>query len=710
MPALFVFLFKVNIALLLFCAGYYLVLRHLTFYTLNRAYLMVAIVFATLYPKIDLSDFAMRHETIAKPVQTVVLNWQAPAESLIKPLTQPNYWQWATVIFWAGAIFLGFRLLMQLFSLFQLYRRSQPARIHDHDVRLIEGEAAPFSFWRSIYVNPANHTPADLQAILLHEQVHVNGWHTIDILLAELSSIFYWFNPGIWLMKKAVRENIEFITDRKILNKGFDTKTYQYSLVNVSFNATTPGIVNHFNISTIKKRIIMMNAKRSSRFKLTRYAFVVPAVVALLLVFTLSKAEIAKPITHKIAVAIKPVTLAITEAAQNAMAFTDTAPAKKTKPAIAKAVKADTAKFKQIYSVVYNTQADTGKKQKIYITTSNSHGIDSMNIVLNGKKVPNSIFSKVDPGTIQSINIINAGDMKLNSIDGYSFNNDRDILFIATKDSEAGKALADKLGKRRQITNIRINGVNKDMDKLTLQEGALLRALPGVQGEVRNVIITGRANASTIAGDEVREVVLDSGFVRVNGHPTGRVAGVQYKTDKPGWTTISSTAMPANVVVNANVATFSGTGVYKEDVVVTGYPTKNSNREVVVTGYGTKNNNKDVVVTGYRTKSDNNNKDVVVTGYATKSDNRGLYRTQTDNVVYVTGQPAVTTTLRLNNMDRISDKLIVIDGKIASEKEIKKLSAFEIDRMSTSNSADTVKKYGDKAKYGVVYIYTKKGK
>ncbi|MEB0263122.1 MULTISPECIES: hypothetical protein [unclassified Mucilaginibacter] len=58
----------------------------------------------------------------------------------------------------------------------------------------------------------------------------------------------------------------------------------------------------------------------------------------------------------------------------------------------------------------------------------------------------------------------------------------------------------------------------------------------------------------------------------------------------------------------------------------------------------------------------------------------------------------------------MSDKLIVIDGKVASEKGLKKLSAFEIDRMSTSNSADTVKKYGDKAKYGVVYIYTKKGK
>lgn len=50
MPALFVFLLKVNIALLLFCAGYYLVLRPLTFYTLNRIYLLAAIIFASIYP------------------------------------------------------------------------------------------------------------------------------------------------------------------------------------------------------------------------------------------------------------------------------------------------------------------------------------------------------------------------------------------------------------------------------------------------------------------------------------------------------------------------------------------------------------------------------------------------------------------------------------------------------------------------------------
>src|SRR5476649_657001 len=103
MPALFVFLLKVNIALLLFCAGYYLVLRHLTFYTINRIYLVTAILFATFYPQINLSGFVQRHQQLTKPVRAVIFNWQTPAETLIKPLTQPNYWYWIEVIFWTGA-------------------------------------------------------------------------------------------------------------------------------------------------------------------------------------------------------------------------------------------------------------------------------------------------------------------------------------------------------------------------------------------------------------------------------------------------------------------------------------------------------------------------------------------------------------------------------------------------------------------------------
>jgi beta-lactamase regulating signal transducer with metallopeptidase domain len=295
MPALFVFLLKVNVALLLFCAGYYLVLRHLTFYTLNRIYLVTAILFASIYPQINLSGFFQQHQQIAKPVQTVILNWQAPAEALVKPIAKPDYWYWIEVIFWAGVILLALRLIMQLYSLFKLYRSSTTAQLHNHEVRIMNGNSGPFSFWKSIYINPANHEPADLKSILLHEQIHVSEWHTIDVLLAELSTIFYWFNPGVWLMKKAIRENIEFITDRKILKSGVDTRPYQYSLVSVSFAASSPNaIFNHFNISAIKKRIIMMNANRSSKFTLSHYAVIMPLILICLIAFNSSKAELVK--------------------------------------------------------------------------------------------------------------------------------------------------------------------------------------------------------------------------------------------------------------------------------------------------------------------------------------------------------------------------------------------------------------------------------
>lgn len=197
MPALFLFLFKVNIALLLFCGGYYLVLRHLTFYTLNRIYLVTAIIFSTIYPRINLSDFVLRHQQLTEPVQTVILNWEPPTKNLVKPFDQPNYWQWVEVIFWTGVILLAVRMLVQLFSLLRLYNRSQPGQIDDHKVRLLKDDVGPFSFWRCVYVNPTKLSPAELKNVLQHEQVHVSQWHTLDLLLAELSTIFYWFNPGV---------------------------------------------------------------------------------------------------------------------------------------------------------------------------------------------------------------------------------------------------------------------------------------------------------------------------------------------------------------------------------------------------------------------------------------------------------------------------------------------------------------------------------
>ncbi|MFD2871368.1 M56 family metallopeptidase [Mucilaginibacter ximonensis] len=290
MPALFVFLLKVNIALIAFCLGYYLVLRKLTFYTLNRFYLVLGIIFSSFYPFVNIDSFIHRHKL--ESIQQVVVNLKAPAQKL---LSYPWYWNWAATIFWLGAAVFAARLLLQFLSLYKIYRSSKQGTLQQYNVRITDADISPFSFWQSIFINPDKVENTDLKSILQHEQVHVSEWHTLDILLAEVSVIFYWFNPGIWLMKKAVSENIEFITDRKILQQGADSKEYQYSLLNVSLGTKAPAnITNHFNFSTLKKRIRMMNARRSSKINLTRYAVLMPAVIICLCIFSITKADIVK--------------------------------------------------------------------------------------------------------------------------------------------------------------------------------------------------------------------------------------------------------------------------------------------------------------------------------------------------------------------------------------------------------------------------------
>jgi hypothetical protein len=129
------------------------------------------------------------------------------------------------------------RLVVQFLSLYQVHRRSEPDRSGPYPFRRVADEVAPFSFWQTVYLNPGCHAPADLPAILQHEAVHVSEWHSLDLLLAELTLVCCWFNPAAWLLKGAVAENLEFRTDQQLLRGGIDRQAYQYGLLHLSHSA-----------------------------------------------------------------------------------------------------------------------------------------------------------------------------------------------------------------------------------------------------------------------------------------------------------------------------------------------------------------------------------------------------------------------------------------------------------------------------------------
>ncbi|MCC9165923.1 M56 family metallopeptidase [Pontibacter harenae] len=285
MPSLILYLLKVNVALVLFYLAYFFVLRRLTFYTLNRCFLIFGIAFSTVYPFIDLSKLMAENKQLTQKLVAVSPEWyyiepqpkQAPAAF--------DVWQLLILIFWFGVGVLLVRFALQLLSLYRLYLQSKNAQLHGFNYRRVQQDINPFSFWRSIFLNPAKYQPEELVPILRHEQVHVKEWHTLDVLLSELSTVFYWFNPGAWLMKLAIKQNLEFIADSKVLQSGLDSKAYQYSLIRVSGLSQGSAIANNFNFLTIKQRIAMMNKNPSTKTNLLRFLVVVPVATALVLAF-----------------------------------------------------------------------------------------------------------------------------------------------------------------------------------------------------------------------------------------------------------------------------------------------------------------------------------------------------------------------------------------------------------------------------------------
>ncbi|WP_162056463.1 M56 family metallopeptidase [Pontibacter pamirensis] len=267
-----IYILQVNIGLVLFSLAYWLTLRPLTFYTINRVFLMFGIAFSFSFPLINLPIFIWPN---------VVTHYVPSFESVHVQAAAPVSLVALAILFWMGVVTMALRLFVQLASLYMIHMHSTHSCFNGVWYRNVGKRINPFTFWRSIYLNPEQHQESDLAPILCHEQVHVRQWHTVDVLLSELCRILCWFNPVVWLFVHSVKENIEFIADREVIKSGIERKVYQYSLIRIGATSHAPTPVNNFNLLTIKNRIRMMNKMKSPIMHIARYLVLVPLVIAL---------------------------------------------------------------------------------------------------------------------------------------------------------------------------------------------------------------------------------------------------------------------------------------------------------------------------------------------------------------------------------------------------------------------------------------------
>ena len=285
MSDLLLYLIKANAALALFYLGYHFLLRKLTFYGINRFYLIFALVFSAVYPFIPFKDWFVSSPDLSSQLLPTLIDWQQLQLSEEATSAYSGF----SLFYWFSVGLFCLLLLIKLMGLGRIHFKSVPARWDRFNYRKSREKISPFSFLTHIYFNPTMYAEDEYEKIFSHEQVHVRQLHSLDILLAEIFLIFFWYNPFCWLIRRAIQENIEFITDQRVLSLGIDKNSYQYSLLQISTLSPPSYLGNHFNFKNLKKRIIMMNKKRSSKMHLGKYAFIIPAVVLASLILGVSK-------------------------------------------------------------------------------------------------------------------------------------------------------------------------------------------------------------------------------------------------------------------------------------------------------------------------------------------------------------------------------------------------------------------------------------
>ncbi|KQO21327.1 peptidase M56 [Flavobacterium sp. Leaf82] len=280
MEALFTFIIKSGALLILFYCAYYFLLRKETFFNNNRWFLLAGLFTSVILPFIVYTKIVWVDAT---PISNNIdFQFSTPQSNTNIDID----WNLALIaIYSIGLLALLIKFAIDFYSLNSVLKGKKVKQQADFKFVDISENIAPFSYFDYIVYNSSLYSASELESILEHEKVHSEQNHTIDVLVSRIFCVLFWFNPIVWLYKKAILQNLEFIADSEAARKISDKKAYQYTLLKITTHENCVAITNHFYQSLIKKRIIMLNKNQSKKRNLWKFYVVIPVLAAFVFLF-----------------------------------------------------------------------------------------------------------------------------------------------------------------------------------------------------------------------------------------------------------------------------------------------------------------------------------------------------------------------------------------------------------------------------------------
>lgn len=281
MEALLIYILKSAGLLSIFYLAYLILLKRDTSFQANRKFLLGGILASAVLPAIYFT-----RKVVVEANNFSVNQFPVTTQEISADLASTyEIWEVLGIMYVLIATFFVARIAIQLYSVFKLISKNKIYKSENYKFIKTDKTFSPFSFFKFIVYNPERHSAKDLEMILQHEKIHASQHHSLDIIIANLTTALLWFNPLSWLYKKSLEQNLEYIADRETVALSGAKKSYQQALVKVSVANLQPALTNNFYQSFIKKRILMLNKKSTQNPGIWKISLVFPAILAFMLTF-----------------------------------------------------------------------------------------------------------------------------------------------------------------------------------------------------------------------------------------------------------------------------------------------------------------------------------------------------------------------------------------------------------------------------------------
>ncbi|PKD42408.1 M56 family metallopeptidase [Rhodohalobacter barkolensis] len=194
------------------------------------------------------------------------------------------FWMTALLVYVLVSAGLFIRLIRIVHRIQLKADRNNKRLLNGCEIILLNENDVPYTFFNQIFLNKKSYLNGEIpEEVMIHEMTHARQKHTLDILLVEFLKILFWFNPLLYLYKKAILLNHEFLADEAVLSQGKSVKEYQNILLNTMLIRPVNSLTSTLNYSLTKKRLQMMTQSKSAFRSVLKVLALMPLLAAITL-------------------------------------------------------------------------------------------------------------------------------------------------------------------------------------------------------------------------------------------------------------------------------------------------------------------------------------------------------------------------------------------------------------------------------------------